>query len=375
MSSRVPRAASAGRSRIRPQDGRQNNLSLVLQTLYDTPEISRADLSRATGLTRVTISDLVAELLGSGLLAEVGSSDAIRPGKPATLLTVAEYSRDIIAVDLSGGEAITGAICNIGGKIRYRAERQLGDAKGEEVLRSLISFISELVKKSDKEILGICVGTPGTVDPSGKEVSAANLDWHRLKLSAELGKALGQDVTIANDARLATIAEHRFGNAGADLIRVQISRGVGSGLLIGGIAVNGTGGAAGEIGHVVIEHNGALCSCGKHGCLETWVAVPALSKRIAENPAEKEEILAEAGRRLGIALAPIIGMLDVSDVIVGGPSQFINGTFIAAAQSLIIDRIGLESRRSVVLRESQLAGDAVLLGATALILRKQLGVN
>ncbi|MDR1833980.1 MAG: ROK family transcriptional regulator [Propionibacteriaceae bacterium] len=363
-------ANSSARSAFRPQDGRQQNLALVIRTLYANPGLSRADLARLTGLTRVTISDLVAELIASGLLVETGASNEIRPGKRATRLQVATESRAILAVDLSGETTLSGAIYSLAGKQLDRVESPV--SKGEAALGEVKSLVRQLAKSAKAPVLGVGVGTPGTVE--GSLVTAANLDWHFLDLAAELAQGSGLPVDVENDANLAALAEWRFAGGAADLIRVQLARGVGAGLLLDGVTITGSSGAAGEIGHVVIEHNGEPCPCGKRGCLETWISVSALSKRFESGPESREQILAEAGRRLGMALSPIIGMLDLVDVVVGGPEDLVTGAFLEAAQDLVLERTGIESRRPVQLRQSTLGGDAVLLGAAALVLRTQLGV-
>jgi predicted NBD/HSP70 family sugar kinase len=362
-----PNVASRG---FRPRDGRQQNLALVIQALYDNPGLSRADLARLTGLTRVTISDIVAELLADGLLVETGASDKVRPGKRATKLQVAADSRAILAVDISGETTLVGAVYSLGGEVLHRSSRPL--SKSDAALSELRGLLGELVAAAESPILGVGIGTPGTVE--GSVVTAANLDWHFLDLAKSLAAVTHAPIEVENDANVAALAERRFAGGEDDLIRIQISRGVGSGLLLGGVAITGSSGAAGEIGHVVIEHNGTPCSCGKRGCLETWISVPALSGRIESDPDGREETLAEAGRRLGMALSPIIGMLDLVDVVVGGPAELVAGPFLEAAQDLVRERIGIESRRPVQLRQSTLGDDAVLLGAAALVLRNQLGV-
>src|SRR6187455_1008230 len=94
------------RRKLRPEDARRSNLALVLQAIYDDSQLSRADLARATGLTKVTVSDLVAELIGSGLVRESGVSGVQRPGKPSTLLAFEPGTRDILAMDLSARDQV-----------------------------------------------------------------------------------------------------------------------------------------------------------------------------------------------------------------------------------------------------------------------------
>lgn len=367
------RHPGGGPRSTRPEDGRRQNLALVLQSLHDQPQLSRADLARRTGLTRVTISDLVAQLIADDLVIETGTTADSRPGKPATMLSVRDDSRDIIALDLSAPQAISGGVFGLRGQARHLAQRDLGTATGEAAYDAVLDLARELIGAATRPVLGIGVGTPGTVDRRGTVIAAPNLAWHGLPLQQRLAEALDLPVHVENDANVAVLAERAFADGPANLIRVQVSRGVGAGLLIAGSVVTGISAAAGEIGHVVIEHGGAPCPCGKNGCLETWLSVPSLRRRMAaDDPAE---VLAEAGRRLGMALSPVVGMLDLNDIVVGGPAELMDGPLLAAAQQVVTERTHSDFRGEVRLRLSSLGSDAVLLGAVALVRRIQLGVS
>ncbi len=365
----------SGRRTTRPEDGRRNNLSLVLQSLYDEPLLSRADLARRTGLTRVTISDLVAELISDSLVVETGTTADVRPGKPGTTLSVRADARDIIALDLSAPDTVTGGIYSVRGEPRVRVQHALDSATGEDAYAAVAALARDLLATCDRPVLGVGVGTPGTVDSAGTVISAPNLAWHNLPLQQRLGHDLGVPVHVENDANVAVMAERSFDSGPDNLIRVQVSRGVGAGLLIAGSVVVGTSAAAGEIGHVVIEHGGEPCPCGKNGCLETWLSVPSLRRRLAAATGPAEDVLAEAGRQLGIALSPVVGMLDLNDIVVGGPAEYVGGPLLSAAQEVVTDRTHSDFRGEVRLRLSSLGEDAVLLGAVALVLRIQLGVS
>lgn len=367
------RHPGGGPRSTRPEDGRRQNLALVLQSLHDEPQLSRADLARRTGLTRVTISDLVAQLISEDLVVETGTTAAARPGKPATMLSVRDDSRDIIALDLSAPRTISGGVFSLRGQVRQLAQRDLGAATGEAAYDAVLDLARELIGAATRPILGVGVGTPGTVDRRGTVIAAPNLGWHGLPLQHQLSEALDVPVHVENDANVAVLAERSFADGTANLIRIQISRGVGAGLLIAGSVVTGSSAAAGEIGHVVIEDGGEPCPCGKNGCLETWLSVPSLRRRMAG--ADAAEVLTEAGRRLGAALSPIVGMLDLNDIVVGGPAGLVDGPLLAAAQQVVTDRTHSDFRGEVRLRLSSLGDNAVLLGAAALVRRTQLGVS
>ncbi len=327
-SPRTHRYPVGGPTTTRPEDGRRVNLALVLQSLLDEPHLSRADLARRTGLTRVTISDLVAQLMAEELVVETGPASSQRPGKPATGLSVNAAGRAIVALDLSAPNTATGAIYGLDGTVRLLAERDLDSATGEDAYRIVAELARDLIDAAEQPVLGVGVGTPGIVDKAGSVIAAPNLGWHGLALQGRLTAELGAPVHVENDA-----------NAAGDLHADQV---VGAGLLIAGSVVQGASAAAGEIGDVVFDADG---------------------------------VLAEAGERLGMALSPVVGMLDVTDIVLGGPSAYVEGPLLAAAQRVLTDRTHADFRGGVRLRLSELGADAVLLGSVALVLRTQLGVS
>ena len=259
-----------------PEHARGHNRSLVLQTLFHQGAMSRADLSRETGLTRVTISDLVAELIADGFVAEKGVREASGPGKPAILVDLDRDGHRIVGIDLSGSDSFIGAVLTLDGDIVARREVALPAA--DDVVATVVELARELVADSHAPVLGIGVGTPGVVDDRGVILTAPNFGWAGFDLEGALQNALGLPVLVANDANAAVLAEYTFGGAGDDVLLVKVGRGVGSGLLAGGQPMRGSRYAAGEIGHVTVGTDGGpLCVCGKVGCLEAWLSVPALS--------------------------------------------------------------------------------------------------
>jgi len=372
----APRSPAArARRLIRPEDGRRNNLALVLQTIYHQPGLSRADLARHTGLTRVTISDLVAQLMADDLIAEAGPNEQVRPGKPGTGLAVDPRARDILAIDLSDQVTLRGAVIDLFGHVVTRVDEPLQRARGDEALAHVTTLAKALQKAATKPIAGLGVGTPGLVDADGVVLNSTSLGWNDLDLPTHLEAELGLPVDVANDANLAAVAAHSFAGAPDSLLWVQIAGGIGAALLVGGTPVEGANAAAGEIGHVVVEPQGAPCLCGKLGCLETWLATPHLEARLAAAPGRRDAILAEAGRRLGTALGPITALLDLSQVQLGGPAELIAGPLLEAAQATVDADTRVDFRGPVQIACSTLGDDATLLGATALVLRRRLGVH
>ena len=365
-------------TKVLPEHARGHNRSLVLQTLYRAGQQSRADLARETGLTRVTISDLVAELMGEGLIIETGQREDARPGKPATLLDLDRGAFQIVGIDLSEADRFRGALLDLDGTVLHRGELPLGGATGDRALALVVELTASLIDRATVPLLGIGVGSPGVVDLAGVVLSAPNLGWANVDLQQALTERFGTPVVVANDANVAALAEHSFGGAGSDMMLVKVGHGVGAGLLLGGVPLYGSTFAAGEIGHVVVGTDGGPeCVCGKHGCLESWLAVPRLEKALAaaSDDEARRLVLVQAGQRLGIALAPIVGALNLAEVVLSGPTALLDGPLAEAVVETLHTRTMAEFHGRLTLRMTTLGEDIVMRGAAAIVLTAHLGVS
>ncbi|MFS2242770.1 ROK family transcriptional regulator [Microbacterium sp. OR16] len=362
--------------KVLPEQARSHNRSLVLQTLYHRGEMSRADLSRETGLTRVTISDLVGECIADGIVREIGVREAAGPGKPPIVIDIDRDGHQIIGVDLSGTDSFQGAVLNLDGEMLHRRTVSLPvDVGAEQAYAGVVRLVRELIADADRPVLGIGVGSPGIVRTDGTVLSAPNLSWSDLPLEQRMHEEFALPVLVRNDANAAVLAEYTFGAARSDLMLIRIGRGVGAGLIAGGQAIIGGRFAAGEIGHVVTgTDEGPLCACGNRGCLEAWVSIPHLQGMIDAEPARRAEILAQAGARLGIALAPIVAALDLSQVVLAGPRDLLAGDFVEAATRMLHARTLDGVFADVDIRLTEQA-DIVLRGAAVMVLSAQLGVS
>ena len=364
-------------AKVLPEHARGHNRSLVLQTLFHQGAMSRADLSRETGLTRVTISDLVAELIADGFVAEKGVRESTGPGKPAILVDLDRDGHRIVGLDLSGSDTFIGAVLTLDGDIVVR--REIAVPAADALVEAVVGLARDLVADSHAPVLGIGVGTPGVVDDRGVILTAPNLGWAGFDLEGELRRDLGLPVLVANDANAAVLAEYTFGAATDDVLLVKVGRGVGSGLLAGGQPLRGARFAAGEIGHVTVGTDGGpLCVCGKVGCLEAWLSVPSLSSRLsaASDSEAHEGILRDAGERLGIALAPVVGALDVSEIVLSGPPELLGGSLAEqAVETLRARTLAPSVDEGVRVRMTEQGQDIVLRGAAVMVLSGQLGVS
>jgi predicted NBD/HSP70 family sugar kinase len=356
---------------------------MLLQALLDDGPRSRADLARVSGLTPTTVSAVTAELIADGLIEEVGRKQSTTAGKPATLLAVEPDGRHVIAFDLSDDETIEAAVVNLAGKIVARRSLPRNGETGKKALQTIVRMAKDLARNVQKPLLGIGVATPGVVDDNGVVLTATHVQWTNEPLAAKLAAALSVPSYVTNDANAAVLAEYSSTssphadreNNGHNLMLVRVGTGVGAGIVIGGHLYVGDHFAAGEIGHVIVDDSGPRCKCGRNGCLEAIVSAPLLAQRLSGvGDEERARYLDQAGHHLGLALATLVGALDLSEIVLSGPMDLLDDRFRIAALETIRHRTFPAVGQHVNARFSSLGDDGVLLGAAALVLRRELGV-
>lgn len=370
-------------AKVLPEHARAHNRSLVLAHLFHEGPSSRADIARSTGLTRVTVSGLVADLLGEGLVEELGQRTESRVGKPATLVGMRTQDFAIVAVDLTDEERMHGAVLTLTGDVVLRRDEPLEGRTGQAAQDLLEALCRELLAGAPAPVIGVGVASPGVIDPDGTVVQAPNRGWYDLRLAELLSASLGVPVHVANDANTRALAEFTYGGAaGSGSMVVTVGEGVGAGIVVDGALVRGRHHAAGELGHVTVVdettpgEDPRTCACGRRGCLETVLSVPALRRRTAGlTPEDSDAALASVGRMLGVALAPVISALDLAEVLLCGPAELLGGSLGEAALDTVRSRTMPVIGQELALRMGSLDEDGTLAGAAVLVLSGQLGVT
>lgn len=353
-----------------------SNHARLLQLLHQKKDLSRADLARAAGFTKATVSSLISEMIDEGLVVETRQRTKDGPGRPAVGLDIDRKSWCVLAVDLSPDREIRGALVDLSGEVFARSSVEIGDAHGEDAERMTLLLIDELRGASALPVLGIGISTPGIVDLGG-HVVAHNLGWNAHPLREHVEVHTGLPTSVANDANIAALAEKESRGPQANLMLVKISHGIGAGIIADGNLIHGSKFTAGEIGHVAIgDGEGPLCVCGRRGCLEATLTLPKLQAQLASapSPAEHDAVLRRAGARLGIAAAPLVGGLGLETVVVSGLPPEHARTFLPAAREALEPRLMPELLASLDLRLSLLGEDIELKGAVSLVLTRVLGI-
>ena len=299
---------------------RRANRSLLLRTLHRDGPLSRADLAKVTGLTRATVSAVVRDLIDDGVVEELGLSTAGGVGKPATLVDVAADGRHVLCLDLSEPARFVGALVNLAGKVVVPPHvRPQGQARDGAPSRSSGGSAASWSPMPSARCSASASPAPASSTPTASSSPPPTSAGPACRSAPTLAAEFGLPVAVVNDANAAALAELTFGERPAsNLICVRVDEGVGAGLVLDGRLFAGSTYAAGEIGHVVVVPDGAVCACGKRGCLETEVSAPLLAGRLEADAGDGTAVLERAGEHLGTALATVLSALDVADVVLSG---------------------------------------------------------
>jgi len=351
------------------QHTRASNRRLILQLLFRSKSYSRADLARLTGLTPATVSSLVASLIDEGLVFEDGLTP-VKVGKPSKRLKLNGSAFTSICVDLSSNSELRVAALDLNGRQVCRSSSDLSGVSGRDVLELAVGAISETIPNINGPILGIGVGTPGIVGPTGMVIEASNLGLYDFNLSKELQNLFDLPVVISNDANAGVLAE--FSRAEQDIgnmMAIKIGIGVGAGIILNGSLHLGETSAVGEIGHVVVEDDGPPCRCGNRGCLETFLSISALRAAV-----DDEALLEIIGQRLGRALGSLVSVLGIHNIVVLETGIPIQSKMCEIALAFLRKSTLKYLGEKVDIRPSRLGKDVVLLGANISLINHEIGV-
>src|ERR1700733_4867873 len=245
---------------------REINRNLVFNLIRTRQPLSRADLARVSGLQRSTVSLIVEELIKDRWVLE-GSTGRLPRGRRPTFLEL-NQKRAGIALDIHPGQT-TVAVTDLGGKIVAQNVVALPDDPNKAIQPIVVAIRKLIAAHNEKSFDGIGICLPGRADPSLEElIFAPNLKWPASSIKSRIQRATGLRVEMDNVANACALSEVWFGDSDGvhDLVAVNVSEGIGTGIFANGRLVRGANGMAGEFGHVQMEANGPPCGCGGRGC-------------------------------------------------------------------------------------------------------------
>lgn len=234
--------------------------------------MSRAELARATGLTRAGTSLIVEELLKRGIVTELAPQSVGR-GRSATPLALRTDSFYALAVDLAR-KGCTVGLCDMAGNLLQC--RALPDQ--DNMTAAIARALAELLETVDREkVLGIGVSSPGPLDCAhGKILNPPRFErWHGVEICKLLSEALGMPAYLEHDVCAMALHQLELGQS-RNFMLLFIDIGIGAAIMSDGKLLGNSQYFTGELGHTSIRFDGRLCECGNRGCLETYASVPAL---------------------------------------------------------------------------------------------------
>jgi predicted NBD/HSP70 family sugar kinase len=364
---------------------RRLNRRRVINALRQHGRISRAEIARRTGLSRSTVSSLVSELQSDGLVVEreePGAAHGEQGGRPPILLSFDASAGAAVGIDF-GHSHVRVAVSDLSSAIlAERVEPLDTDHAAQEGLDVAIELIDEALAEAGVErsrLIGAGLGLPGPIDQADGVIGSSAIlpGWVGVAAADVVRRRLDVPVVVDNDANLGALAEltHGAGRGATDLVYLKVSSGIGAGLILGGRLYRGWGGMAGELGHVLVDPEGAVCRCGNRGCLETAASTGALLEMLRRSHGELtvaemlalardgdlgcRRVIADAGRVVGSAAALVFNVLNPQRLVVGGD--------LAAAGDLLLDGV----RSSVRLAALPAAAEAARVVAGVLADRAQ----
>lgn len=342
---------SPGRAPADQQEIRRRNLGLVMRHVSPTVPSTRARLAAQTGLTKATVSSLVAELLRGGFMVELGTQTTGHSGRPGSELGTNTHVHAGVGLEINVDYAAA-CVTDLGHNVRYHHVVRMDNR--EEARRALQrvarmgSAALDAAAEAGLTPYGVGLAVPGIVDPStGRLLHAPNLGWSDLPITGILCGMLGLDpdeIRLDNEANLGALAELWFGGGAewGDFVHVSGEIGVGAGIVTGGRTYRGVHGFAGEIGHISIDPAGEPCGCGGRGCVERFCGQEAILRAAgldtdpatttgkpdgpvadlvraldAEGP-DALRAVRRAGQALGTGLANVANIVDPDTVVLGG---------------------------------------------------------
>ena len=381
----------------------QSSVAVLFELLRAQPQTTRTRLVRESGLSKATVSEAIAELMANGFIEEVGKHQLGR-GRSQVVLEFRPQTRLVVGVQFmeDGCHAV---LADLRAGPVASTERPLAGTTPDDFVEAVCSCVTELSTHAPAPILGVGVGVPGLVAPDGREVIASvPYGWEHIPIADMLEPRLGLPVIVANRAKAAALGEYWQGNhvpsrEKSHLVYVHVGSGIVSGFVINGELFFGSGGSAGELGHMTIVPDGPECGCGNRGCLHmlasesaiirsvraksrqqpdpgdgellpslSTITIPTLVTAAANGNPIALEAVTEAGTWLGVAIANVVNLMNPSIVVVGGSIATFGDPLFNALRAEIRKRALWDALNGVPIVPSTLGDSAGTVGAAALFL-------
>ena len=371
---------------------RDLNRSIVINMVREKGPISRTAISKATGLERASLTNIMNYLLENDLVREVGE-DKSSGGRRPTLVDF-NYDYGVACGIKVEAEKVILGLTNLEGKIISKSEEKFSrGSKSQKILKLIKKSVNRLIQGTN--LLGVGIGISGFVNLENDiSIYSPILNWKNINLAKPLEEKYGVPVFISNDVNTLTLTEKWYG-AGKNyknFICVTVGEGIGSGIVIDGKLYTGAIGGAGEIGHICISRNGPKCRCGERGCLEVFASdyflIREAKKAIARGretfnePTPKKlleaakrgdptakDIFKKMGKNLGIGVKNTVNLLNPEAIILGGERMDAYEFFSPSFEEAVKRHSFPEEAKKLDILPAKFGKEGWVIGAAALVIR------
>jgi len=362
----------------------------VLNLIRTGRSRTRTDIQKATGLSRVTVSQRVDALLRAGLIREGGRADSTGGRRPLQL----EFDHGVgvvLGMALNTRHATVGVL-DLGANLLASEELPADVTRApaetiDELLDASLRLLTQ-VGVSVEDVVGVGVSVPGPVDPHTGRLNEPPImvGWHDFDIAEQVRRRIPVPVTVENDANAMAIGEVRATGDPTTLVFLKVSTGIGAGIVLDGRIWAGNDGGAGDIGHMRVGSgsDGRVCRCGSTGCLAATASGGAIAARLREmghddarsardvaellrhGDPDATSLVVEAGNRIGEVMAAVVCVVNPQAVIVGG--DLASPTLLSAVVTSLVPRSMPRATRNLIVRLSSAGEAAGLVGIATLVL-------
>ncbi|WP_165962708.1 ROK family protein [Occultella glacieicola] len=357
----------------------------LVSFIRSRPGWTRQQLLAATGLSRTTLFDRLDALFQHGYVFQDGSAPAGAggrgPGRRSELLRWDTRGRVVLVLDLGQTHARICVTTVGGGSQRMRDVAIDIDTDAPGYLAQVTEIGDVLLRAgTDETLIGVALGIPGPVDPGTGVLGTSTTmpRWEGYPVSESLRERWGVPVVIENDARAFALGESSVIGGDRSVLAIKYATGIGAGIVDTGHVLEGSDGAAGDIGHVRISDDGPVCTCGRRGCLAAWASGHALIRRLAETGVRDLKDITErvaagdpvvcaavddAAARLSRVLATVVAAVNPDNLVLGGSLGRLPRV-VARIDALIREDVTERARRHLVVGAAHLGADGAVVGLT-----------
>ena len=369
----------------------QTSAGALLQLIREGVAVTRADLSRVTGLARSTVAQRIDTLIANGLVQDTGGTVSTG-GRPPAVLAFNRDSGIVLVADLGATHARL-AVSDLGGTPLAERAADLDIALGpERVLEWVDEHFAELLSEVGRlaeDVRGIGVGVPGPVEfDSGRPVNPPIMPgWDDFPIPEWFAGRYHAPVLVDNDVNIMARGEHRMHWRDTEhLLLIKVGTGIGCGIVADGRIHRGARGAAGDIGHIrATTDEDVVCRCGNIGCLEAIAGGQALAERLAAKGADATQsrdvvrlvrsghpgairMVRDAGRTLGEVLAGTVNFFNPAVIVIGGDIAEAHAQLLAGVREGIFSRSLPLATRDLRIVPSRLGDRAGVIGAATMVI-------